>query len=145
MVTVRPVGEAAQKFARAAPAAAGDYATRAKAAAAEYASNASAAAGTYRAAVSQGDIEARFRSGVTKAGAAKFARGVEQKGQARYGPGVQAAQADYQAGVQPYFEALSAVNLPARGPKGSPQNLARVQPVVQAMLAAKARQIGTGR
>jgi hypothetical protein len=144
MVNVKPVAQSAAKFVRNAQGAAGDYAQGATAAAGEYATAAAAAAPTFKAAISAANIEASYRNGVQRAGAAKYQRGVTTKGQARYGPGVSAAQQDYAAGVEPYTATLQSVQLPARQPRGSAANLQRVTIVAKALNDRRQQLAGAG-
>jgi hypothetical protein len=77
----------------------------------------------------------RFSTRLLKVGTQAWKAGVAAVGGTRYSQGVGNAQSKYQAGVAPFFAALTSVTLPARGPKGS--NGARVDAVVNALMAAK--------
>jgi len=91
---------------------------------------ATAAAGAnYKQAVSAGDIEKRFAGGARKAGDAKWQRKAVEVGVGRFSSGVAAAKGDYEAAVTPYLQAIGAINLPARQPRGSDANLQRVSAI----------------
>jgi len=87
--------------------------------------NTIAAAETYKAAVMAVDIDKRFSGGVRRVGAAKFKRKVEAVGVARYGPGVRAAEEDMKKGIAPYLEEIAKTDIPARKPRGDPENWER--------------------
>ena len=91
------------------------------------------AASTYKTAIQATDIDARFKGGVKKAGAAKFKRKVIDVGIARFGPGVTAAKTDYDSGVDPYLAELATVDVRARGPRGDVGNLDRVKAIMDAL------------
>lgn len=93
----------------------------------------SASGGVYKAGVSVAGIEARFVGGVRRAGAAKFARKVKDVGVARYSPGVAAAEEDMAKGFADYQAVLDGLEIPDRGPRGSPGNYAIVQKVGDAL------------
>lgn len=145
MVNVKPISAAGAKFVRNAGAATQEYAANAKAAGDAYATGAVAAAPTFKAAVSAPNIQGAYASGVQRAGAAKYARGVDQKGSARYGPGVAAAQGDYVAATQPYFDTIASTQLPARGVRGSPGNIQRVAALATALNQKRQQMKGAGR
>lgn len=69
--------------------------------------------------------DGRFAKGVNGAGDNKWKTGAITKGSTRYGPGVSAAQNTYQQAIAPVLTVEANVNLPARFPKGDPQNNAR--------------------
>lgn len=87
----------------------------------------------------------RFATGVRRVGTAKWQRNAQAKGPARFAQGVQIAQPDYETGFAPYREAISAVQLPPRGARRSPQNLQRVAAMVNAVSARKEQLLRGGR
>ena len=132
-ITVKSAAEIAQKWADVTPARASYYEAEAPAAAAEWEANTVAAGGTYKAGISVAGIEKRFVGGVKRAGAEKFGRKVRDVGVARYAPGVAAAQSDMMTGVADYVAVLEGLEIPDRGPRGSPANYAIVQKVGEAL------------
>ncbi len=66
-----------------------------------------------------------FAGGLRRAGAAKYDRKVKDVGVARFSSGVQAAQADMAAGMEPMLATIAAVTPPARAPRGDTANQAR--------------------
>lgn len=131
MVETKSAAESARKWAARSAGATADYVSGSQGKGASWQSGASAAAGTYRAAVSAGDIEAKFRAGIGRAGAGGYEAGVREKGQARYGQGVQQAAPKFSSRIEPVLSAISGVTLPARQPRGSPANLQRVSAITQ--------------
>jgi len=90
--------------------------------------NSKAAAANFKAAVQASNIDALFRGGVTKAGAAKFARKVAALA-GRFGPGVSAAISDMQTNVAPFLTEIAAVDLKERKPRGDAGNYERVKAI----------------
>lgn len=86
-----------------------------------------------------------FQAGVKAAGSSKWRDKAAGKGAARYGPGVADAQGDYDKAMAPYFATIEATKLPARGPKGDPQNINRVIVLNQALRKKKLELQGVGR
>ena len=132
-ITVKSAANVAQKWAEVTPGKAGYYEAEAPQAGEAWEANTILAGGTYKAALSVAGIEKRFVGGVKRAGAEKFARKVREVGVARYGPGVAAAQADMASGIAPYLDVLAGLDLPDRGPRGSPANYAIVEKVGSAL------------
>lgn len=132
-ISIRSASVIAKKWADVTPGRASYYESEAPAAGAEWESSTLGAGGNYKAGISVAGIEARFVGGVRKAGAAKFARKVKEVGVARYGPGVSAAKGDMEAGISPFRDALDGLEIPDRGPRGSPANYAIVQKVGDAL------------
>ncbi len=132
-ISVKSAAEVAQKWADVTPARASYYETEAPAAADEWFTNTTGAGGTYKAGISVAGIKERFVGGVRRAGAEKFRRKVKEVGVARYGPGVAAAKEDMAKGIADYLALLEGMEIPDRGPRGSPANYAIVQKVGDAL------------
>ncbi|OLC20193.1 MAG: hypothetical protein AUH33_04170 [Chloroflexi bacterium 13_1_40CM_68_21] len=92
-----------------------------------------AASSSFKTAVSAGDIEARFKAGVSKAGNAKYQRRATTVGPDRYAAAAPVAEPDFSAGIGPFLAAIGSVDLPARGPRGAAQNYNRVKPIGDAL------------
>jgi hypothetical protein len=137
--TVPSIGMVAERWSRRASAASPDYQTGVETTTRDWAGAATAAEGAYKQGVTAAANAGRFGKGVTKAGTQKWRKNTVAKGPARFAQGVQTAQPDYQGGFAPFLEAIGRVDLPARGPAGSPQNYQRVQPIGQALNALKLR------
>ena len=76
-----------------------------------------------------------FSKGVKKAGGAKYKKGVQDKGAARFQQGTAIAGPEWEAGFAPFQQTIEAVQLPARGPKGT--NYGRVEAVGEALRKKK--------
>lgn len=92
----------------------------------------------YQAGVQQAISNNMWESGVEGKGA-RFAMKAGSVGAPRWADGVSRAQGDYATGVSPYFQAISGMTLPPKGPKGHPGNYARSQAVGDALHAIKTR------
>jgi len=132
-ISVKSASEIATKWADVTPARASYYEQEAPAAGAEWEANTVAAGGTYKAGISVAGIEQRFVGGVKRAGAAKFARKVKDVGVSRYAPGGAAAKEDFASGFADYQAVLDGLEIPDRGPRGSPANYAIVAKVGDAL------------
>ena len=132
-IKVKSAEEIATKWAEVTPARASYYEEAAPEAAEDWHDNTVAAGGTYKAGISVAGIEKRFVGGVKRAGAAKFRRKVKDVGVSRYSPGVTAAKDDMKDGFEDYQAVLDGMEIPDRGPRGSPANYAIVQKVGDAL------------
>jgi len=132
-ITVKSAAEIAKKWAEVTPGRASYYEAEATTAGAEWEANTVAAGGNYTAGIAVAGIGKRFVGGVKRAGAEKFGRKVKEVGVARYAPGVAAAQADMSKGVADYVAVLEGLEIPDRGPRGSPGNYAIVEKVGSAL------------
>jgi hypothetical protein len=141
-IAIKSAGDAAAKWSQRAASAGAEYQAGAMAAGNAWQNGAVAAASNYKAAVTAGNIDARFAGGVRKAGSAKYTRKIQDVGAARYSTGVAAAQSDYEQGVAPYLQVISGLNLPARQPRGSAANLQRVATVANALAAKRLQMQG---
>lgn len=145
MAAIRDLTASADKWVRRAGVAGDDYRRGVEAPRTPWDAASIAADASYRTAVTQAAQAGRFSAGVRKAGAQKWSRNAAAKGPARFAEGVQLATGEWQAGFGPYQQAISSLQLPARGPAGSPQNLQRVTAVASALRALKERTAGTSR
>jgi hypothetical protein len=103
----------------------------------DWATGAAGAAASYKAAVASANIDKKFSGGVQKAGTQKWQNKAKTLGADRFGPGVNAAQNDYQSGVDPYLAVIAGTDLPDRKPRGDPGNYARVQAIGSALFAKR--------
>lgn len=144
-IKVKPADVSAAKWEDSASRSADRYATEAESAAEEWAKGASGASDNYQKAVTAAGIQARFKAGVLKAGAAKYARKIRDVAKDRFAPGIHAAKNDYQEEVTPYLQTIAGVNLSARAPRGDPANYRRVEEVGKALNAKRLATLGGGR
>ena len=141
-IKVKSAAEVARKWGEVTPGRQAFYEAGALGAGADWEANTKAAAANFKAAVTAGNIDKLFAGGVAAAGAAKYIRKIKDVGAGRFGSGVAAGIQDMQTGVDPYLQTIAGVTLPARAPRGSESNLARVRAVATALhlkrLAVKA-------
>lgn len=78
-----------------------------------------------------------YGKGVSEAGDAKWKKRAVELGPSRYSAGVRVAKPEYQSGFSRYHSRLSALTLPPRGPKGSPENIDRVRIIAEALHSEK--------
>lgn len=132
-VKVKPVAEVVAKWLSVTPGRASYYEQGAVGSGGEWESKTVAAGAAFKAGVSAGNIQQMFVGGVKRAGAAKFDRKVKDVGVARFGQGVSAAGPDFSTGIEPMLSTIASLTLPARAPRGSEANLARVREIAVAL------------
>jgi len=137
--TVPSIGVIAERWSRRASQASPDYQSGVEKTGRDWAQAALASEGAYKAGVTAAAGAGRFGKGVTRAGTAKWRKRAAEVGPARYSQGVQVATPEFSSGFAPYAEAISRIDLPPRGPRGSSQNYGRVMPIGQALNALKNR------
>jgi hypothetical protein len=121
------------KWSSRAGAAGSDYAAGVTSTTKDWAGITAASQPNYEAGVTAAIGRKAFASGVNKAGTAKWKNGASNIGAARYPQGVAAGQQAYSDGFSPYAAKLDGLQLPPRGPKGSPSNIQRVAAVATAL------------
>ena len=132
-IKVKSAAEVAAKWAEQTPGRSAYYEAGVKVAGSDWETNTKAAAANFKAAVSAGNIDKMFVGGVAKAGAAKYTRKSVEVGVGRFSSGVTAGKVDYQSGIEPMLATIAGLTLPARAPRGSESNLARVRAVAVAL------------
>jgi len=80
----------------------------------------------------------RRAKGIAKSGQLRYDAGIKEKGVTRYRQAVAlpSSKARYKTGFDPFADAIRAVSLPPRQPKG--QNIERVRAIQDALIAKKA-------
>lgn len=136
-IQVKDTGSIAAKFRTRASAAAPDYAAGVQSAGQAWESNTRAAVDSYQQGVQEAIARGAFARGVAAAGASKYTENAVKLGTQRYPTGVQNAEGAYARGVGRFLDVIKGLNLPARGPKGSPANMERANVVARALRAAK--------
>ena len=124
-IRIRPVGELALKFKQRAGAAASDYKIGVEGAGPDWETNAAASEPNYVAGVNAAIGRNAFGKGIRSAGAAHYVKRAAGDGVLRYPTGIASGTDRWAANTQPYLQALSAMTLPPKGPKRSPQNQQR--------------------
>ncbi len=133
MANIKPIEHSAEKYSRRASVAGADYAAGIDNPRKSWASASVAAEKNYAQGVSAAVAAGRFAKGVKSAGDEKWKTNAKSKGPNRFAEGVALAKGDWEKGFAPYQAAISSLNLPPRGPKGSPQNLSRVAAVANTL------------
>lgn len=144
MAAIRPIDSSSDKWVRRSSVAAPDYTQGVENPRRPWADAAAAADQNYRQGVTQAAQAGRFGQGVRAAGNDKWRNAAISKGPNRFTEGVSLARDEWESGFRPFQDAIAALSLPARGPKGSPQNIQRVSAVANTMRQLFERR-GTGR
>ncbi len=130
---VPPISSVASKWRKRVEGAGDDYRDGVRTKGGKWQAATEAASGSYKTAISSGDIETRYKSGVSKAGQAKYTKRATTVGPDRFQQAAPLAEPDFSSGMGPVLLAIAAVDLPARGPRGSAQNYNRVKPIGEAL------------
>jgi|SRR5215471_979859 len=128
-INIKPLATIVQKYVQRASAAGQAYVDGVNNPRQDWQQSTAASANTWAAGVQAAITDGRFVSGVNLAGDAKWSTRSTTVGAQRYPGGITAGQQSYSAGIQPFLQLLSTLNLPPRAPKGDPANLQRVSAV----------------
>ena len=139
-IRIKDTGSLANKFATRAAAASTDYKDGVAQAGQDWQTNAAASADAYAQGVQEAIGDGRFARGIADAGAAKYVKRSTELGATRYAPGVNAGKDDWARNVTPFLDKLKSLTLPPRGPRRSPQNMARAN-----MVASELGKLATGK
>lgn len=134
---LKDIGSLAKKFVSRASTAGGDYTSGVQAAGPDWEARTRASEDAYKQGVTMAANEGRFLKGVSDAGAAKYVQRAATLGAQRYPTGVAAAEGDWAKGFAPFHQALQSMDLPPRGPRGTPQNQNISNAVAQRLAAIK--------
>ena len=144
MAKIKDTADIARKYSRVTPGRQQDYVEGVEDPRADWETQALTAEKNYEQGVQTAVAEKRFSKGIKKAGTAKWQRQTLKKGPGRWSEGVAGAGDAYAEGFAPYAEVISRLDLPPRGPVGSPQNLARVAAVAKALHDKKKELLARG-
>ncbi len=133
MASIKPLNVIADKYSRNAATAGPSYKQGIENPRESWATNTAAADESRKAGLAAADARDAFKKGVTEAGDAKWRSNALAKGPTRFAQGVQLAKPAYTQGFSASHAVISSVNLPPRGPKGSPENLNRVSAITTAL------------
>jgi hypothetical protein len=136
-VAVKDAATSAKKFVTNAQNAGQTYTDGVANAGGKWQANTKAAANTWSQGVQQAAQQGRFASGVNQTSANKFQTRASSVGPGRYTTGVADAGDAWQTNTQPFLNVIAGLTLPARGVKGSPQNINRVSMIAAALRAKK--------
>jgi membrane protein involved in colicin uptake len=134
-IKVKTAQASADKFKRNAGGATDAYKTGVAAAGPDWQAHTAASETVWAQATQDAIGRGAFGKGVTKAGAGKYTDRATNLGAGRYVSGINAGAGQYQAGIQPYLDVLSNLQLSPRHVKG--QNQDRSNAVAQALRAKK--------
>ncbi len=137
-INIKDTGALAEKFARRSQGAGADYKSGVQAPRRSQSQEAIAAADRWLGGVTAAGTTA-FTRGLQKSGDEKWQRKASTVGADRYPAGAAAAKGDWASGVAPILDALRSTSLPPRGLRRSPQNIARVQAVIETVVKASGR------
>jgi hypothetical protein len=131
---IKTPAAAAEKFATRAGGAQADYKAGVQGAGQSWQDASAANEPVYAQATQDAIGRGAYGKGVAKAGAAKYTDRASNLGSQRYPSGIAAGKSAYASNVQPYFDTLSGLTLPAKRVKGQNQERSNV---VQMALHAK--------
>jgi hypothetical protein len=135
-IKVKSVERAAQKFIDRAAVAGKEYEQGVRETS-DWEQKAIAAKAAYEAGISDAISRGAREAGISKAGNSKWQTKAVTLGVKRFPEGVRAAKGDYTREVAPYLQTIASLELPPRGPKGSPENFERVRIIGEALRQKK--------
>jgi hypothetical protein len=133
MAKIKDTADIARKYSRVTPGRQQDYVEGVEDPRADWEAQTLAAEKNFEQGIQTAVAEKRFSKGVKKAGTIKWQRQTLLKGPSRWAASVADAGEAYAEGFRPYAEVISKLELPPRGPVGSPQNLLRVNVIAKAL------------
>lgn len=136
-VKVKDATQSAQKFVQNASTAGPAYAAGVANAGNTWAANTAASEQSWAQGVTAAAANNRFAQGITPASQQKYQARASGVGAQRYPQGVQGSQQAWLNNTKPYLDTIANLNLPARQPKGSPNNVQRVAAIATALRAKK--------
>lgn len=139
MVAMKPLSDSSEKWTRRASGAVGDLIKGVQNPKKSWKAESKLAAANYKASVTAAANEGRYDRGIDRSSDDNWQSMTEAKALSRYGEGVNLGQGSWERGYSPYQEAISRVQLPARGTRGSQQNYQRSAAVGQAANAVRTR------
>lgn len=92
-----------------------------------------AAAANYKAAMAASLANDSFTKAVGKSSSANWQKNAIDKGVTRWPEGIRLGSENYAKGFAPFRDTIQQLQLPPRGPKGSPGNIARVAKLAEAL------------
>ncbi len=132
-INIKDTSKLAEKFSRRAGGATTDYRDGIASPKQPQAESAIAAVDVWHASVTSPEAKVLYVKKLQRAGNEKWFRKANGVGGDRYATGAQAAKQDWATGVEPYLAALRSMTLPPKGLRRSPQNVARVQAVIDTL------------
>lgn len=136
-IQIRDIGTLANKFVARAGQAQGDYKSGVEGAGQAWEAGAAAGESNYEQGVQNAIGRKAFGKGIRQAGGSKYVKNAAGLGPQRYGTGVANAKDAWAQGFGPVAAVISGLTLPPKGPKRSPQNMARANMVATALGAWK--------
>jgi len=130
---VKSAGDIARKWARVTSGRTEDYDNGVRHPSKDWETETLAAADNYKAGILESIKNDSFSRGVKKAGTSKQQSKTISKGITRWADGVNEAESDMQAGMEPVVKILESLTLPKRYPTGDPRNIDRVKAIQQAL------------
>jgi len=141
MAAIKPIDQSSDKWVRRASVASPDYTAGIQNPRRPWAAAAAEGEANYKAGVTAAATRGAFGAGVKAAGDEKWRNAATRKGPGRFAEGVAIGKDDWQKGFSPYQSAIAAITLPARGPKGAPQNIQRVSAIATALRGLKEKTV----
>lgn len=133
MAEIKSLSQSAAKWKRRAGSAGQEYEEGVRNTTKSWANNTAAAEKSYEQGVTAAIGRKAFGAGVKAAGDDKWRENAIEKGPQRFTQGVSLAEQNYEKGFGPYRETIANTQLPARGPKGDPNNIQRVAKIATAL------------
>lgn len=133
MPPIKPLETISSKWTRVSGQSAQSYEEGIKNPRADWKTQTAAANNNFKASMQAALSNDSFNKGVNRSSTANWQTNALQKGTVRWPDGIRLATDNYAKGFEPYRSTIAALQLPPRGPKGSPGNIARVAKIAEAL------------
>ena len=137
MAAIKPLDKTTKVWAKRASASRDEYLDGVNNPRKDWKDETAGASNRYQAGLETSFANKSFEKGVVSAGTGKWQERTKKLGPSRYSEGVRASEPDYRKGFEPYHSAIAGVDLPPRGPKGSPENIDRVRAIAETLHETK--------
>lgn len=139
-IPLKPLDKVTEKWKTRATGAGPEYAAGVQAPLRDWQTAAKAAAAAWKDAITQAAGRDAYGVGVSKTPTAFWQKRAMELGTARYTDGVSKSVDVYKDNFAAFYDALSKIELPPRGPRGDPRNIERVKAIMDTLRKVKLAQ-----
>jgi hypothetical protein len=144
MPAIKSLDSISQKWVRVSSVSGQSYAEGIENPRADWQTQTKAGVTNYKTAMAASLANDSFNKGVTKSSTAIWKQNAKDKGVPRWPEGIRLGSANYAIGFGPYRDVIQNLQLPPRGPKGSPGNIQRVAKIAEALHNKKVSMLAAG-
>jgi len=142
MPPIKPLDQISAKWARVSGLSAQSYEEGVRNPRADWKTQTTAANTNYKTSMQASLANDSFVKGVNRSSTDNWQLQAVQKGTVRWPEGIRLSTDNYARGFEPFRAVIAALQLPPRGPKGSPGNIIRVAKIAEALHNKKKQLMG---